>query len=165
MKDPSGAREFADTLGVPAPPSDVLTLEQSTAWGRALGASLPAGTVVALHGELGAGKTTLARAICEGLGVLDLGAVTSPTFALLHEYESARGLVVHADLYRLRTPEELEQLGWDELVKRAAATLVEWPERGGDFLPARTVHLLLEHVPGQLDHRRVRTGRHAQEGA
>lgn len=122
------------------------------------------GTVLALHGELGAGKTTLVRAICEGLGVFDLGAVTSPTFALLHEYESARGLVVHADLYRLRLPEELEQLGWDELVKRAAATLVEWPEQGGDYLPARTVHVWLEHVSGQLDHRRVRVGREGLQG-
>lgn len=153
---PSG---FGGDPALPAPPSDVLTLEQSSAWGRALGAALPGGTVLALHGELGAGKTTLVRAICEGLGVFDLGAVTSPTFALLHEYDAVRGLVVHADLYRLKSPEELEQLGWDELVKRAAATLVEWPDRGGEYLPARALHVWLAHESGRPDHRRVRIGR------
>ena len=133
----------------------MLTLEQSSAWGRALGAALPARTVLALHGELGAGKTTLVRAICEGLGVHDLGAVTSPTFALLHEYESSRGLVLHADLYRLRSPDELEQLGWDELVSRATVTLVEWPERAGSYLPVTTVHVMLSHIAGDADHRNI----------
>ncbi len=156
---------MSEASGVIAPPSHLLTREESTAWGRALGAALPAGTVLALHGELGAGKTTLVRAICEGLGVFDLGAVTSPTFALLHEYESARGLVVHADLYRLRLPDELEQLGWNELVQRAVATLIEWPERGGEYLPVRSVHVWLGHVPGRLDYRRVWVGREEVQGA
>ncbi len=134
---------------------ETLTLDQLVERGRAIGATLPEGTVLALHGELGAGKTTLVRAICEGLGVYDLGEVTSPTFALLHEYDSARGLVLHADLYRLRSPGELEQLGWHELLHRAAAVMVEWPERGGEMIPPDAVPLQLAHLPGSHDVRRM----------
>ena len=81
--------------------------------------------VVTLEGDLGSGKTTLARAICAGLGVSALGAVTSPTFSLVQQYDSPRGPVVHVDLYRLRHESELEALGWDELVATAPVLLVE----------------------------------------
>ena len=121
-----------------------------------MGAALPAGATLALHGELGAGKTTLVRSICEGLGVFELEDVTSPTFALVHEYESARGLVLHADLYRLKSPHELEQLGWHELQQRAVVTVVEWPERGGDMLPTDRLVIQLAHQPQRHDVRLVR---------
>lgn len=124
-------------------------------WGRAFGASLARGAVVALHGELGAGKTTLVRAIAEGLGVVDGSEVTSPTYALIHEYRAEDGVVVHADLYRLRRAEELEELGWDDLLASARAVLVEWPERAGDRLPASAVHLALAHIPGDPSRRRI----------
>src|SRR4051812_42729324 len=94
-------------------------LEAMVEWGTAFGRALPTGTVVSLDGDLGAGKTTLARAICVGAGVADVQAVTSPTFAIIHQYEATRGVIVHADLYRLRGDADLDALGWDELVATA----------------------------------------------
>lgn len=126
------------------------------AWGRALGAVWPTGGVLALHGDLGAGKTTLVRAIAHGLGVRDAAAVTSPTYAVVHEYDTAHGTVVHADLYRVRRPDELDELGWDELLARARAVLVEWPAQGGDRLPPHAMHVMLEHVAGAGGVRRLR---------
>lgn len=128
-------------------------------WGRALGATWPTGTVLALHGDLGAGKTTLVRALADGLGVQAAAAVTSPTYAVIHEYETALGPVVHADLYRVRRPAELDELGWEELLARARAVLVEWPEQGGDRLPRHAVHLTLSHVRGMAAVRSLRLHR------
>lgn len=125
-------------------------------WGRTLGRLLPSGAVIALHGELGAGKTTLVRALAEGLDVLDLAAVTSPTYAIVHEYATPHGPVLHADLYRLRRREELEPLGWEEAVAGARATLVEWPERAPAALPADAWHVILAHVPGRPSVRSLR---------
>ena len=117
------------------------------AWGRALGAVLPRPAVITLEGDLGAGKTTLARALCEGVGVTDLSAVTSPTFALVQQYDAPGGPVVHADLYRLRTDAELDALGWDEIVTSAAVLLIEWPERAMSSIPASRISIVLEHDP------------------
>lgn len=125
------------------------------AWGRALGAALPRPAVVTFTGELGAGKTTLVRAVCAGLGVTNLGAVTSPTFALIQEYPAPGGTVVHADLYRLRSTTELDGLGWDELVANASVLLVEWPERAAGTLPAGTIAVELRHDPDHPDRRRL----------
>jgi tRNA threonylcarbamoyladenosine biosynthesis protein TsaE len=124
------------------------------AWGERFGraASLP--LVVTLAGELGAGKTTLARAICHGFGVA--GQVTSPTFSLVHEYDAPRGRVYHLDLYRLEGPGDLTNVGWDEIVSDRALVLVEWPERAGDRLPAHAVRLSLAHVSGHPDLRALR---------
>ena len=93
--------------GAPRAP-DRDTLE---AWGRALGAVLPRPVVITLEGDLGAGKTTLVRAICVGIGVPAIEAVTSPTFSIIQQYDAPRGPVVHADLYRLRSDAELALLG------------------------------------------------------
>lgn len=122
-----------------------LTEVELVAWGEAFGRSARAPLVVTLAGDLGAGKTTLAQAICRGYGVAD--AVTSPTYALVHEYASARGPVYHLDLYRLEQPRELDALGWDEIVAGDALVLVEWPTRAGDRLPAGVVTLDLEQLP------------------
>jgi len=113
------------------------------ALGRALASAAPPAAVVALRGELGAGKTTLVRGLLRGLGYE--GAVTSPTYTLMEPYEAGGHRVVHFDLYRLGDPEELEMLGAREELDGGALALVEWPERGEGVLPAADLVLALEH--------------------
>ena len=129
-----------------------MTRDELQSWGRAFGAAATTPLVVALAGDLGAGKTTLVLSICEGFGVA--GEVTSPTFALVHEYAGARVPVFHLDLYRLTSPNDLTAIGWDEIVSAHALVLVEWPERAGDRMPADAVPLDLEHADGD-DTRRI----------
>ena len=115
------------------------------ALGDALGRALPPGAVVLLEGELGAGKTTFARAVARGLGVEE--GATSPTYALVHRYRGRRGPVFHLDCYRLRTPDEAADLDWDGLLTEGDALLVEWPERGGSWVPPGTHRFRFFHVP------------------
>jgi len=130
-----------------------LTREGLVEWGEALGRTLRAPRVLTLAGEVGAGKTTLAQAICRGLGVEE--PVTSPTYALVHEYDGVRSTVYHLDLYRLRDPRDLLQLGWDEIVSSPAIVLVEWPERAEGFVPDDALRLQLAHVSGEPEYRDV----------
>jgi tRNA threonylcarbamoyl adenosine modification protein YjeE len=89
---------------------------------------------ICLRGDLGAGKSTLARSIARGAGVE--GPIPSPTFNLLYRYSAARGIdIVHIDLYRLRTPDEVWALGWSELGSDREMVLIEWPERAESHLP------------------------------
>ena len=128
-------------------------------WGRRFGRSARAPLVVTISGELGAGKTTLVQAICHGYGVTD--EVTSPTFALVHVYSAPRSDVQHLDLYRLSRPDELDALGWDEIVYGPDIVLIEWPERAGTRVPARHVTLSLQHLPDDPERRLLYAGGHA----
>lgn len=130
-----------------------LTLDALTAWGREFGASLVAPRCITFEGELGAGKTTLVQAIAAGLGVTE--PVTSPTYALVQSYATANATLHHLDLYRLRDPGQLAQLGWYDLLTDRAILCVEWPERAGDELPRTRTALTLAHVPGRADVRRL----------
>jgi tRNA threonylcarbamoyladenosine biosynthesis protein TsaE len=125
-------------------------------WGRKFGKSAHPPLVVAISGELGAGKTTLVQAICEGYGVAT--EVTSPTFALVHEYSAPRSSVQHLDLYRLDSPIQLDALGWDEIVFGHDLVLIEWPERAGDRLRPGHVTLSLQHLPDDPDRRLLYAG-------
>jgi tRNA threonylcarbamoyladenosine biosynthesis protein TsaE len=125
-------------------------------WGERFGRVAHPPLLVTLTGDLGTGKTTLARAICRGYGVVD--EITSPTFALIHEFEAARSRVYHLDLYRLRTPEELTTIGWDEIVSSEALVLVEWPQRAGNRLPPEHVPILLQHLPNDQSRRLLYAG-------
>lgn len=105
--------------------------DATEALGRALAATRPAHAVVHLQGELGAGKSTLARALLRELGVQ--GAIRSPTYTLVERYPIAEGEAWHLDLYRIGDAGELDFLGLDDAV--ATLWLVEWPERAGSALP------------------------------
>ncbi len=106
-----------------------------------IAAGLRAGDCVALRGDLGAGKTTLARAILRELGVRE--HVPSPTFTLVQSYETGRGTVFHFDLYRIEKARELEELGLEEALGQGAV-LVEWPERAEGHLPDDALQVELE---------------------
>ena len=129
------------------------TIHELQQWGEVLGRSLKAPVIITLEGELGSGKTTLAQAICRGVGVRE--DVTSPTFALVNEYQAERATVFHLDLYRLRGPDDLTNLAWDDIVNSGAIVIVEWPDRAGDRMPADVVKIRLEHIAGDENHRRL----------
>jgi tRNA threonylcarbamoyladenosine biosynthesis protein TsaE len=113
----------------------------TAAAGAALALSAPERAVVYLQGELGAGKSTLARAWLRALGVQ--GTIRSPTYTLLERYPTRTGDAVHLDLYRLADAAELDFLGLDELAAEVPLWLVEWPERGAGSLPAPDLRLSL----------------------
>ena len=111
--------------------------------GARLSALLEGSELVFLYGELGAGKTTFCRGLLRGLG--HSGSVKSPTFTLVEPYELPGGQrVFHFDLYRLFDANELEYIGIDDYLDSRQLCLVEWPERGADFLPASDVSVFLE---------------------
>jgi tRNA threonylcarbamoyladenosine biosynthesis protein TsaE len=128
------------------------TLARSAAETEAVGAALaralpatPPLTVLALTGELGAGKTTLVRGLLRALGFT--AAVRSPTYTLVELYPLKALTVVHADLYRLREPAELDLLGLREWAQPGFLWCIEWPERGGGRLPTPDVTLSLAVTP------------------
>ena len=103
-------------------------------WGNRIGREVSGPLFIGLKGPLGAGKSVLARAVARGAGVE--GPIPSPTFNLMFEYSTERGnSLIHMDLYRLLDPEELWDLGWEELGSSSEIVLLEWPERAEEFLP------------------------------
>ena len=113
--------------------------EQTIAFGEQFATRLHRGDVVVLNGELGAGKTEFVKGICRFLAVDDL--VTSPTFSIINQYagqtpEGESVKIYHVDLYRIESPDELAEVGFDDMVfAHDAVKLVEWPEKAGDHLP------------------------------
>jgi tRNA threonylcarbamoyladenosine biosynthesis protein TsaE len=116
--------------------------EETIELGRRIAAELPKRAVVLLIGNLGAGKTTLAKGILSGLGAAEPDEVTSPTFTLIHEYGGGRAY--HIDLYRLDTRQQVATLGLDEILDRDAVVLVEWGERFPDLFPAKRIELHMQ---------------------
>ncbi|MEO0798366.1 MAG: tRNA (adenosine(37)-N6)-threonylcarbamoyltransferase complex ATPase subunit type 1 TsaE [Pseudomonadota bacterium] len=112
------------------------------------------GDVIALHGDLGAGKTTFARALTQAISGSPDMDVPSPTFPIVQIYETDRGTVAHYDWYRIVEPEELDELGIDEHLT-GAVTLIEWPERAPDTLPPDHLRVALHELTDQPDKRRV----------
>ena len=113
--------------------------EETRAWGRKLARQLKPGDVVLLEGELGAGKSELARGVAGGLGVTE--TVTSPSFTILNVYESGRVPLYHFDWYRLESAEELYELGMDEYLGGDGIALVEWPGRCPDAVPENCLRI------------------------
>lgn len=120
---------------------------------RALAARLSAGArsggVIFLSGELGAGKTTFARALLAALGVAV--RIKSPTYSLIESYQVGGLSIHHLDLYRIADPGELEWLGLPDLVAQPHLLVIEWPERGGDALPAADLGVALSHAGARRD--------------
>ncbi|MAS43649.1 MAG: tRNA (adenosine(37)-N6)-threonylcarbamoyltransferase complex ATPase subunit type 1 TsaE [Rhodobacteraceae bacterium] len=123
--------------------------EATDAAGRALAATLNAGDAVMLRGDLGAGKSALARAAITALLAEDGREedIPSPSFTLVQVYETARGEVWHADLHRLSGPDAVIELGLEDAFEDAVC-FVEWPDRLGDATPPRRLDLALEFEPG-----------------
>lgn len=112
--------------------------------GRALAAEVQPGACIALHGDLGAGKTCMVRGLAEGLGC-DATSVSSPTFTLMHRHPGTLADLVHIDAYRLHGPEELRDAGYDPADTRAV-TAIEWPARAAGILPADVIRVSLSVV-------------------
>jgi tRNA threonylcarbamoyladenosine biosynthesis protein TsaE len=113
-----------------------------------LGQSLEPGDFVALYGDLGAGKTAFARALIQSLNPAE-SEVPSPTFTLVQTYESPQGPISHFDLYRLGSPEDVLELGFEEMAK--GILLVEWPERLGRLLPQKRFEVWLSYGTSECE--------------
>ncbi|HHH36657.1 MAG TPA: tRNA (adenosine(37)-N6)-threonylcarbamoyltransferase complex ATPase subunit type 1 TsaE [Gammaproteobacteria bacterium] len=120
--------------------------EDTAALGGALARCLRGGELITLRGPLGAGKTTLVRALLQALGYE--GRVKSPTYTLVESYEAGGLRLHHFDLYRLEDPEALEYLGIRDFLDGHAVCLVEWPERGEGLLPEADLELVLDYGEG-----------------
>ena len=114
--------------------------EETIALGEKLASELPAKSVVLLIGNLGAGKTTIAKGIVKGLGAAQPAEVSSPTFTLIHEYSPS---VYHIDLYRLDTPAQMATLGLEEIFDRQAVVLIEWGEKFPALMPEDRIEIRL----------------------
>ena len=125
--------------------------EQMMPFGGVLGHCCRGGSVIYLDGTLGMGKTTLSRALIQGLGWTD--RVKSPTYTLYEQYDLPDVQVCHFDLYRMSDPEELEFLGIRDLDSQRSIWLIEWPEKGDGYLPPADIRLTL--APGPEDHNRT----------
>jgi tRNA threonylcarbamoyladenosine biosynthesis protein TsaE len=135
-----------------------LTEPELVSWGERLGQAANPPLVIALVGELAAGKTTLVAAICRGYVVA--GEVNSPTFTLVHEYESPRSRVLHLELYRLQGPRDLASIGFDEIISSNALVLIEWADRAAGLLPPAHIPIELSHHPADPLRRLLYAGGH-----
>ena len=133
-------------------PTETTSAAETEALGRRLATAFVPGDVVALYGDLGAGKTHLVKGICGGLGVPS-EAVTSPTFTLVNEYAGADFPIYHLDAYRVERLDELFELGYEDYFYGEGLCLIEWPEKVEPLLPPHTRRLRLQHAGG--DRRRI----------
>ncbi|HET6433031.1 tRNA (adenosine(37)-N6)-threonylcarbamoyltransferase complex ATPase subunit type 1 TsaE [Dyella sp.] len=116
----------------------------TAALATAVGSSIAGGAIFHLHGDLGAGKTTFARALLQSLGVRE--RIKSPTYSLVESYPLSRGTAWHLDLYRIADADELEWLGIEALGEPDAVVLIEWPQHGAGALPRPDVEVRLEYL-------------------
>lgn len=119
-----------------------------------LSADLKPGDIILLQGDLGSGKTSFSRVLIRSLSNDPDINVPSPTFTLLQTYETAKGTIWHFDLYRLKDPDEIFELGWDD-ARSHGIVLVEWPDKLGPHKPENVITLTLQPVPGQPDARQI----------
>jgi len=122
--------------------------EETIELGRQIARELPRRAIVLLIGNLGAGKTTLAKGILSGLGAAEPDEVTSPTFTLIHEYGGGRAY--HIDLYRLDTPQQVATLGLEEIFDREGVVLIEWGEKFPELFPAGRIEIHLHALSDSI---------------
>ncbi|NLT47249.1 MAG: tRNA (adenosine(37)-N6)-threonylcarbamoyltransferase complex ATPase subunit type 1 TsaE [Clostridiales bacterium] len=115
--------------------------------GIQLADKLGPGSVIALTGNLGAGKTTFTKAVAKGLGITDL--IVSPTFTIIQEYRSGRLPLYHFDVYRIEDEDELFELGYEEYIYGEGVCVIEWADRIADFLPDHTIHIHIAYGDGE----------------
>ena len=120
------------------------SVEETIGFGTRLAAGLQRGDVLALSGELGAGKTALVKGIARGLGIAH--DVTSPTFTLIHEYAGGRFPLFHIDLYRLSSIAQALAIGIEDYLNGTGVTVIEWPEMVESLLPERTTRIRIESI-------------------
>lgn len=119
--------------------------EETEKLGQAIGAKLSPGTVLAYRGDLGAGKTAFTRGLAKGLGIRDL--VTSPTYTIVNEYLGGRIPLFHFDMYRLKSADDLWEIGWEDYLLRGGVCAVEWSENVWEALENPLV-ITIEHLGG-----------------
>jgi tRNA threonylcarbamoyl adenosine modification protein YjeE len=119
-----------------------------------LASGLKSGDVILLYGSLGSGKTVFARGLIRALAGNKTLEIPSPTFTLLQTYDSPKGSISHYDLYRLKDPDEMVELGWDESLQEGI-TIVEWPERLGVRTPVRRLDIRLENIKNNPESRKI----------
>jgi tRNA threonylcarbamoyladenosine biosynthesis protein TsaE len=117
--------------------------EEMIALGCEWAGELSAGSILALQGGLGAGKTHFTKGVATGLGCN--AEVTSPTFTLAHEYTGGRLPLYHFDFYRMDSEDEVLRIGWDEYLDEAGVVVVEWPDKFPGLLPPETIWLKIDH--------------------
>ena len=137
--------------------------EETWALAQSLAQDRPRRLVLALHGELGSGKTCFVQGLAMALGIQR--AITSPTFTVINEYRGGTPLH-HIDLYRLNSPDEALAIGFEDYMEAEGVTAVEWAERAGDLIPPRAIHLYFQAGPDSNE-RRIRivrtTEQHTEE--
>ena len=117
--------------------------EETRDFGIELAGSLEPGSVVALIGDLGTGKTTLTKYIAEGMGVRD--TVTSPTFTIIREYDGERMSLFHFDVYRIDDPADMYEIGYEEYFFGSGVSVVEWADRIEELLPVYTKRIYIDY--------------------
>ena len=125
-------------------PAQTRSSGETRALGARMATQLRPGTVLALLGDLGAGKTELVRGLVEGLGG-PADEVTSPTFTIAQEYRVEGGVLLHVDAYRVEDPAEFVEMGLEDFMEAAFLVAVEWPSRLGPLLPANAVSIRISH--------------------
>ncbi len=130
------------------------SVEQTLELGRKIGKLLNPGDIICLDGELGTGKTHLAKGIASGLGIKE--HITSPTFTIVNEYEG-RMKLYHFDVYRIDDPEEIEAIGFDEYIFSDAVSIIEWSELISELIPEERIQINIKKLPEKGDNWRCVT--------
>jgi len=117
---------------------------ETIAWACDFAQTLKPGDVICLHGDLGAGKTTLVKGLAEALGLARDEQVTSPTFVIMHRY-TCRIPLYHFDCYRMQSPEDLLAIGFEDFLNSGGIACIEWPEKAGNLIPAPCYHIEMTH--------------------